>query len=128
MLFWGPFPKGVPTAENPSTVGTDSQSTPSQLRGHVHTPDPPRFQKKEGKGRDKAARKTFDFLICVLGKYLVSRKREGSAVSSWIPAGKLIEDSRSRIHPAGTAGRSRGGAIRQVRCGVIQDVPAPSVP
>lgn len=111
MLFggpYGPFPKGVPTAENPSAVATDSQSAPSQLWGHVHMPDPPRFQKKEGKGRDKASRKTFDFLICVLDKHLVSRKREGSAVSSWIPAGKLVEDSRSRVHPAGTAGRGEG--------------------
>lgn len=78
------LPDVAPTAENHSPVAADSTSF--QVRGHLHVSSPLGFQKKEGKGRgaegrDKTSRKVFDFLICVLSKYLVSRKRKGSAAS-----------------------------------------------
>lgn len=117
--LYRPFPTRVLTAENHSPVVTDGQIASSQLRGHLHVSDPLWFPKKEGKGRgvegkDKTSRKTFDFAICVLNKYLVSRKRKGSAVSpeylfsSWIPAEKLVDDNRSRMHPTGTTGQGKG--------------------
>lgn len=82
----GTLPGAAPAAENHSPVAAQSRGTSFQVGGHSHVSSPLWFQKKEGKGRgvegrDETSRNVFDFLICVLSKYLVRRKRKGSAVS-----------------------------------------------